>query len=104
MLQLVVWLVGLLVASGANTQNELGLGEFWWHGVLFATALFPIIWVFGILLPRLALNFASGAMIGGGIAVGIAIFNGTWAYIAGGLATVLVGLMTTFGQKRRVGD
>ena len=43
-------------------------------------------------------------MIGGGLAVVTAIFSGAWAHIAGGLATVLFGLVTTFGQKRRVGD
>lgn len=66
MLQLLAWIFGLLnsIATNAPYLEAFGGVPFvWWQGVVFAVSLYPAAWLLGLILPRLVLNVASGAMV-----------------------------------------
>ena len=96
------WVLGFLVGCGVNIPSDAGWGGYWWHGLLFSLALYPSIWILGLIFPHPTLNFAGGATIGGGLPMVLALVNKDWAYITGGAATLIVGYLSAFGQRIRV--
>jgi hypothetical protein len=100
--QLAAWIVGLSTSLGINAPYAFDTASVWWQGIVFGVLLYPGIWLLGFVLPRLTLNFASGAMIGGGISAVIAVFQQEWPFIVGSLVTLAVGYLTAWGQNRRV--
>jgi hypothetical protein len=103
MLQLLAWIIGLINSFAMNTSY---LGEqtyFWWQGMIFAVLLYPAVWLLGFIFPRLTLNFASGAMVGGAAASVFALFTLNFAFLPGALLTWLSGYLTAKGQSIRLG-
>lgn len=103
MFQLGAWLIGLAMSFGINAPYAAETTNVWWQGIVFGVLLYPGVWVLGFVLPRLSLNFASGAMIGGWVSAAAALFTQNWAFLAGSLITGFVGWLTAMGQNKRVG-
>lgn len=102
MFQLLAWIAGLGLSIGLNAPYAAETTYVWWQGIVFGVLLFPGVWVLGFLLPRLSLNFASGAMIGGALSAVGALFTQNWSYLAGSMITAIVGWLTAHGQDKRV--
>jgi len=103
MLQIIAWVFGLGLSFGINAPYAADTSYVWWQGIVFAVLLFPGVWLVGLVLPRLTLNLASGAMIGGFLSAGVAVFSQSWSCLVGSLLTGVVGLMTANGQNSRLG-
>lgn len=103
MLQLIAWIVGLVNSVSINAPYLSDTPYVWWQGIAFAILLYPAVWLLGFIFPRLTLNVASGAMVGGAASSALALFSGNLALLPGSLLTWLSGFLTARGQNNRLG-
>ena len=103
MLQLLAWIIGIVNSVSINAPYLRDAPYVWWHGIAFAVLLYPAVWLLGFVFPRLILNVASGAMIGGAISSALALFTGNLELLPGSLITWLSGYLAAKGQNLRLG-
>lgn len=94
----------IAASSTFPSTGEAGASSQWWWGPVLAIVLWPAVWIVGLAIPRLSLNFASGCMIGGAIGTAVSVLGTAWSFVPGGLLVALSGLAVTKGQYLRLGE
>lgn len=102
MLQLATWVVSFLYSLGGNTPSGQPFPLFFGIGigisVLFGT------WLLGFVIPRLALNVASGAMVGSALGAIINVFTRDFNLIPAAIACSILCYFAAHGGAIRTGQ
>lgn len=104
MLQILAWILGLINSVATNAPYLGDTPYVWWQGIVFSVVLYPAVWLVGFVFPRLTLNAASGAMVGGAASSVLALFTGNLELLPGSLLTWLSGYLAARGQNNRLGS
>ena len=97
MLQFLAWLAGIGYAIGLTDNSNLS----WWIPLIIGLCSFPAIWLMGLIFPRLAINLASGFMIGSVIAALISATRSNWLLALGFSISAIVSWAAARGQQIR---
>lgn len=102
MLQLAAWVVSFLYSYAGNTPTGQPFPLFFGVGVglsvLFGT------WLLGLVIPRLALNMASGAMVGSALGALINLFTGDFKLIPAAIVCSILCYLAARGGAIRTGQ
>ena len=102
MLQLAAWVVSFLYSLGGNTPTGQPFPLFFGVGiglsVLFGT------WLLGFVIPRLALNVASGAMVGSALGAIVNLFTGDFKLIPAAIVCSILCYLAARGGAIRTGQ
>jgi len=99
MLQLATWVVSFLYSFAGNTSTGQPFPLFF--GIAIGLSVLFGTWLLGFVIPRLALNLASGAMLGSALGAIVNLFTGDFKLIPAGIVCSILCYLAARGGAIR---